>query len=165
MTLGIRLHLKYLSYVLRHKWFVFLECLKLGVPIWTAIIHDWQKFTPIEWFPYVDYFFRYPGKEKPLFVKESFDKAWHHHQMHGPHHWQYWLLVYDDQDETITIEMPDKYTREMLADWRGASRAKTGQDNTLSWYMERQERMRKVLHPNTLSWIESHINNGTELPF
>jgi hypothetical protein len=134
----MRNHWKYLLYVLKHKWFVFLEGLKIGVPLWRLLIHDWQKFTPTEWGPYVDYFWRYPGKDKPPAVREAFDRAWHHHQALGPHHWQYWLLVYDDQDEVKTIKMPASYMREMLADWRGAGRAITGKDDTRNWYLKRR---------------------------
>lgn len=153
----MKTHLKYLWYVLRHKWFVLIEGLKLGVPLWGLIIHDWQKFTPAEWKPYVDYFFRYPDRTKPQSIIEAFDRAWHHHQANGPHHWQYWLLVYDEEDQVVIIEMPDRYRREMLADWRGASLAKTGKDNTPTWYIGRRERMKKVLHPSTRQWIEDQL--------
>lgn len=151
-------NLNYLWYVMRHKWYVFLAGLKLGVPLWALIIHDWQKFTPTEWKPYVDYFFRYRGvKNKPKDIKEAFDVAWNHHQKYGPHHWQYWMLVYDDQDETVIIEMPDRYRREMLADWRGAGKAITGRDDVIEWYSGRRERMTRVLHPNTLAWVEAQL--------
>jgi len=50
-------HLRYLAYVLRHKWHVFIACRGLHVPLWQAIIHDWTKFLPCEWFPYVQRFY------------------------------------------------------------------------------------------------------------
>lgn len=154
----MKLHWKYFCYVAKHKWFVFLAGIKLGVPLWALIIHDWQKYTPTEWTPYIDYFYRYPGKkDKPKQVKEAFDIAWNHHQKYGPHHWQWWMLVYDDQDEMVIIEMPDRYRREMLADWRGAGRAITGKDDVLEWYMGRRERMKRVLHPATRLWIEQQL--------
>jgi hypothetical protein len=42
-------HLRYLAYVLRHKWHVLIACRGLHVPLWQAIIHDWTKFLPCEW--------------------------------------------------------------------------------------------------------------------
>jgi hypothetical protein len=46
-------HLRYLSYVVCHKWFVFVAGLKTGAPFWRLLIHDWSKFMPSEWRPYV----------------------------------------------------------------------------------------------------------------
>lgn len=106
-------HIKYLSYVLRHKWYVFIECLKLGVPLWIAVFHDWDKFLPDEWFPYVDYFYGdkvavpntqisdditgklVPKMEVPSDVARRFDLAWLFHQKRNRHHWQFWLLTPD----------------------------------------------------------------------
>ena len=62
-------HFHYLSYVLRHKFFVFVECCKLGIP-WLGFIHDWSKFRPSEWFPYVEHFY---GKGKG--IKEGRDET------------------------------------------------------------------------------------------
>jgi len=53
-------HFRYLSYVLRHKWFVFVAGRRTGAPLWRLIIHDWTKFLPCEWFPYVENFYGEP---------------------------------------------------------------------------------------------------------
>lgn len=147
-------HFKYLSYILRHKWFVFQECVKLGIPF-LGLIHDWQKFLPFEWMPYVETFYG-PWKydERPAWLVESFDRAWLHHQHLGPHHWQHWISR-NDSGSTIVLEMPDKYRKEMLADWRGASKAKFGIDNTPDWYKENKDKI--ILGPQTRTWIESQI--------
>ena len=52
----MRAHWAYFQYVMRHKWHVFVGCLRLGVPLHQAIIHDWVKFLPIEWDAYVRQF-------------------------------------------------------------------------------------------------------------
>jgi hypothetical protein len=39
-------HVRYLSYVVRHKWFVLLAGIKTGAPLWRLLIHDWSKFAP-----------------------------------------------------------------------------------------------------------------------
>lgn len=56
-TLTWRDHFAYLRYVVRHKVAVFRACRMLGVPLWRAIAHDWTKFLPCEWTPYVRWFY------------------------------------------------------------------------------------------------------------
>jgi len=106
-------HWQYLRYMLKHKWFVFLSGLSLSVPIWQLIFHDWDKFLPDEWFPYVAYFYGpkiasattkvflpdgklTPRMETPQKVQRAFDYAWNLHQKRNKHHWQFWLLRNDD---------------------------------------------------------------------
>lgn len=151
----MRSHTRYFWYVVRHKWFVFIECLKIGVPLWGAIIHDWQKFTPAEWSPYVLSFYGpWKYKERPDWLIDAFDRAWLHHQHCGPHHWQHWVLR-EDSGNLKLLEMPDRYRKEMLADWRGAGLAITGKDNTLGWYMKEREKIQ--LHPRSRKWIEHEL--------
>lgn len=88
----MRRHWQYLKYVLRHKWFVFVECLKLGVPLWIAIFHDWDKFMPDEWFDYASTFYK-PDGSKQYAESVYFAMAWMKHQHRNKHHWQYWLKV------------------------------------------------------------------------
>jgi len=159
---------KYLKSQLRHKWFVFVECCKLGIP-WLGIIHDWSKFTPSEIVGYARYFyggyqplaaipgdwrFRVLSKED---VARQFDVAWLHHQHRNKHHWQRWLLTLDSarsDGKLIALPMPDRYRREMLADWYGAGRA-YGNPDTPSWYLNNREQM--ILHEETQDWIEKQL--------
>jgi hypothetical protein len=204
------MYLKFLWSLLRHKWFVFVECCRLGIP-WLGVIHDWSKFLPNEFFPYARYFYgNYPnradihGDMRNILsdrytaegVKAAFDVAWLHHQKRNRHHWQYWLLQYDngeawamqeDGNQTlvenyietgldfiayfdyggfaehvvrllnlrpVALSMPDRYRREMLADWRGAGRA-YGNPDTEKWYKEHCENI--ILHPETRAWVESEL--------
>lgn len=148
-------HLEYLNYVLRHKWFVFIYCRSLKVPLWASIIHDWQKFTPTEWKPYVMSFYGpWKYKDRPAWLVKAFDRAWLHHQHHGPHHWQYWILENDYEGKKV-LDMPDRYRREMLADWHGAGHAINGKNNTSEWYQANQHKMQ--LHQNTRTWIEMEL--------
>ena len=157
MTLSA--HLKYLRYVLRHKWFVWQEGRKLGLGWWQLFIHDWHKFLPSEWTPYVKSFYGgWKYSKRPPEVVEDFNKAWLHHIHFGLHHWQHWLLVFDDDsNDLLPLPMPRRYMVEMLADWRGASRAITGEDNTKEWYLKRRERFTRVIHPATRKWIEDEL--------
>lgn len=156
-------HWLYLLYVLRHKWFVFQAGLKYKVPIWNLIIHDWTKFLPIEWFPYVNNFFLNPPKRekqpKGHFQTPTgtpFDYAWLHHQNHWPHHWQYWILTYDNEIEKIKVlKMPEVYVREMCADWTGAGLAQ-GKPDILGWYEENKQKI--LIHPETRELVERLLN-------
>jgi len=164
------MHLKYLISQIRHKWFVFLECCKLGIP-WLGIIHDVSKFLPSEWWGYARYFYGdypawaglgawgksyYTGPTKES-VTKGFDVAWLHHQHRNRHHWQRWLLMLDSarsDGKLIPLSMPDRYRREMLADWRGAGRA-YGNPDTASWYLEHRGEI--MLHPETERWINEQL--------
>lgn len=163
-------HVIYLRYVLRHKWFVFLQGLKLSVPIWQLILHDWDKFLPDEWTPYVASFYgpKYPkladigGDERNRAldsghykeaIREAFDFAWLLHQKRNRHHWQWWLLPGDDGG-TKVIEMPPNHRAEMLADWSGAGLAQ-GKPNTREWYLKNRDKM--ILGPITRRWIEDRL--------
>lgn len=160
-------HLKYLAYVLRHKWYVWQEMYQVwrNNPLqvrllWAGIVHDLSKFSSAEWGPYVDYFHGGPYPERNYgdmrnalddkytqgWVQARFDAAWNHHQKCNPHHWQYWVLQRDD-GTVEALEIPERYMVEMICDWRGAGRAITGKDDLIKWYAKNRDKI--VLHPNT----------------
>lgn len=149
------MYLRFLWSLIRHKWYVFLEACKLGIP-WLGIIHDWSKFRPSEFVAYAQYFYggwRGDRDTWPPRILKALDIAWLHHQRRNKHHWQYWILI-QDEDEDKVLEMPDRYMREMLADWRGAGRA-YGNPDTAGWYRDDKEKMQ--LHPMTRKWIEKQL--------
>lgn len=161
-------HWQYLKYVLKHKWYTFLECCKLGVP-WLGIIHDWSKFLPSEWFACVNYFHgpqAIPRRDVTGYYKPTdtgdlaFDFARFLHDKRNRHSWQWWTLP-NDKNGIEVFPIPDKYRREMLADWRGAGRAQ-GTPNTASWYCANSEKMQ--LHPETRAWIEERLGVMYTLP-
>lgn len=149
---------KYLKNLLRHKWFVFIEACKLGVPL-LGIIHDMSKFLPDEFFSYARYDFSDDGNNDDK-ERADFDLAWLKHQRRNKHHWQHWLLMndsgiahYDEWDncpcwmkQVEPLPMPDRYIREMVADWKGAGRA-YGNPDTVGWYMKNMNKI--ILHPET----------------
>ena len=158
----MKAHVEYLKYVLRHKWFVFLACMKLGVPLRAAIIHDWSKFSAAEWAPYVHAFYNPDGSKRTTRtdsgtldgnkVAADFSAAWNHHQKTNPHHWQYWVLI-NDEDGMTALEMPVVFVLEMLADWDGAGRAITGKSDPASWYQKNGSKM--IFHKNTRELVEA----------
>lgn len=162
----MRAHWLYLKYVVRHKWYVLLAGLWLGVPLRQLLVHDWSKLTPGEWFPYVAFFY---GPKEMIEHKDgklgymhtpgthaAFDAAWNHHQKVNPHHWQYWVLLKDDGG-TLALPMPRPFYLEMVADWRGAGRAQNTPD-TLAWYKANRDKM--VLHEATRWEVERLLGYG-----
>lgn len=160
----------YLKYVIKHKWFVFLECARMGMP-WRGVVHDLSKFRPSEFFPYANHFhgrFRDVaaaerkkgiGYYKPTDTGDpAFDHAWFLHQKRNAHHWQYWTLPVDLGGIKV-LEMPVECVKEMVADWVAAGKAQGtylhGDDHyqaTRRWYAVNCHRM--CLHVRTRELVE-----------
>jgi len=144
-----------LKYELRHKWFVFLACVRIDAPLWGAIIHDLSKFRPSEWLPYARCFFA-PDGSKQYKEDYAFRVAWNDHQKRNKHHYQYWVLLWDRGDYE-PLEMPQKYILEMIADWMGAGRAKTGKWEVNEWYERNKDNIKLSLI--TRRSVESILDN------
>jgi hypothetical protein len=165
-------HLKYASYVARHKWYVFLACAERGL-WWRGIKHDWHKMLPSEWLPYTNYFYGTPGESvvtkrdetgyyKPTDTGDkAFDFAWLLHQKRGDHHWQWWILPEDDGGTKI-LPMSPPARMEMICDWVGASMAQGhgGIEGVRVWYAANHGKMQ--LHSETREWVENFL--GLALP-
>ena len=149
MLMRVLAHLHYARYVARHKLYVYRAGRKLGAPIHRLLIHDWSKLTHSEWTPYVHMFYR-PDIHKDD-KQDAFDRAWLHHQRHNLHHWQSWILRNDD-GRVIALEMPERYARELVADWAGAARAITGSCDVRPWYEKNRGKI--MLHPQSRELIE-----------
>ncbi len=162
------MYLQYLWYVLRHKWYVLIECSKRGI-VWRGIMHDMSKFRPDEFIPYARYFYgdygvknicpakwANPG-DKFHKTKNAFDRAWLKHLYRNPHHWQYWILQ-NDTDGREILEMPIVYINEMICDWRGAGMAITGKDNIAEWYTKNKDKME--LHAKTRLAVEIKVEEA-----
>lgn len=162
----MRAHLAYLKYVIKHKWFVFLACQYCGVSLWRSVIHDWTKFLPCEWFPYVKSFYNPNGSKRDWMTRTSrdkleFNRAWNHHQKSNKHHWQYWLLTNDsDESKVNPLPIPEKYVREMIADWWGAGRAITGKWGAVEWYRNNREKIILNEHSRNFGEHILGISNG-----
>ena len=170
-------HLKYLRYVFRHKWWVFVAGLRVGgISLWRLLIHDWSKFTPAEWTPYARYFYgdnsgegmeaigRFGLAELApwgFYARDRFNVAWLHHYHVSPHHWEHWLFR-NDRGATFPLPMPEHFAREMVADWMGAGRAITGRWEIAEWYAKNRERIE--LHPQTRVLVDSLVAPREEKP-
>ncbi len=141
-------YLKYLRYLVIHKWFVFLELSKRG-HFWMGIIHDLSKLRPSEFIPYANRFGVSGATDN-----ESFNYAWFLHQKRNKHHWQWWILQFDD-GKTKALEIPEKYLIEMICDWEGAGKAQKHGVPIKVWYEKNSEGM--VLHHKSRKFVEREL--------
>ena len=147
-------HLKYLWYVLRHKYYVFVECWKLGIP-WLGLIHDISKFRPDEWMRHAEVFPKRQslkdenGFPEPETINQLLGYTWLLHKNRNKHHWEWWL--FPTNGGSCAVEMKEKYVCEMVADWRGAGLAQ-GTPDTIKWYETNKDKM--ILHDNTRKQVE-----------
>lgn len=150
---------KYMWLTVRHKVFVFRAGLRTGAPIWQLVTHDTSKFSRAEAPHYGRQFFGDKGDP------EGFGRAWLHHQNHNPHHWEYWIPRTGhnrggDGGDGEPLPMPERYVREMVADWLGASRAYEGawpaSRESWPWLQKNLPGLR--LHPETRASVERVLN-------
>ncbi|MFC3833474.1 DUF5662 family protein [Deinococcus rufus] len=141
--------LRYAWLTVRHKVYVLQAGRRTGAPLLNLLLHDWHKFTPSELPHYARQFFG--PADDPL----GFSFAWHHHQALGKHHWEYWVMVSGHgrggYPDGAALPMPERYVREMVADWLGASKAYDGAFPTsLSTWPRWQANFDRItLHPQT----------------
>ena len=155
--------LKYLGYVIRHKWYVMIECFKHGM-IWRGLVHDLSKFRPSEFFPYANHFRAgiQAGRDKTGYYKPydtgdpAFDLAIHRHTRRNEHHWQSWVQS-KDGDGVKLHSMPRLSVIEMICDWHGAAKAQKTTGTVKEWYAKNGKKMQ--LHPETRREIEARLED------
>ena len=147
--------MKYFLYLIKHKWLVFLECCKAGIP-WRGILHDLSCFLPSEFRLSAKYFLALPGQgyRKEAFSDPKFNLVRLRHHRRNGHHWQHWVLILDS-GKMRPVEMPEKFVKEMWCDWISVAQLK-GNDMG-EWVEEHLPNM--VLHPKTRISIAIRILN------
>jgi len=161
-------NLKYLSYVIQHRFWVGYYCFKERL-IWRGIFHDLSKFLPDEWIAYANYFYGKDAEEhwkkrregkgyyKPYNTgDQKFDFCWLLHQKRNDHHWQWWVLPEDDGG-LFALPMKKRAIIEMICDWRGAGRAQGYKDNTPEWYAKNKKHQK--MHHLTRQFLENKLIN------
>lgn len=88
-------------------------------------------------------------------IKSDFNLAWLLHIHRNPHHWQYWVLIQDDED-TELIEIPTIYIIEMICDWWSFSWKAHNLFEIFEWYAKNRDNMQ--INPLSRSKIESILN-------
>lgn len=127
----------------------------LGQPEGTGVYsldHDESKFSDIEYPAYDNYFY---GGNKSYEVKQNFEYAWLHHIHNNPHHWQYWVLFWDDPTGKApykALEMPKHDVIEMIADWWSFSWKSGNLREIFKWYDDHKKTI--ILNENTRELVE-----------
>lgn len=151
---------EYTQYIVEHKanvekayhWLFDHNILDIHTARPTQIIsHDLSKYQPEEYDAYDHYFYG----NKTEAVKRDFDYAWLHHIHNNPHHWQYWVLV-NDEDGTKALEMPEEYAIEMVCDWWAFSHKSGNLKEIFDWYESHKKNM--ILHEKTKKFVEDLLD-------
>ena len=143
--------ISHLKTIIKHKFEVFKACVSLGIP-WLGFMHDWSKFSPIEFFESAKY---YTGTSSPIDqakIAKGYSLAWMHHKGHNPHHWEYWIdWCYETGALQIARKMPFKRCLEFMADCIGAGKTYEGKEWTILRPFERWmiNRDRYMFHKET----------------
>lgn len=147
--------MKHFWYIVRHKWFVMIECFKMGL-IWQGITHDLDKFRIGYFKSYKEYEgskgykSQLPETLYPKTGSRALNKEILRHKKRSPHHWQYYCY---GRKEPSPI--PDKYIKEMVCDWIGAGKAR-GRKDLMGWYLESKDLM--VINNDTKEKLNNFIN-------
>ena len=138
---------KAIKKIVKHRIALAIAGRRVGISWQQILKHDNSKFSLIEFRYYVEAFEL--GIKKPEHAT-----AWEHHWRNNPHHIEYWIdkdltftwCINDcdweneggfgggvkrypssyDQPNVWGVWIPDKYIREMIADWMAASYAYSG---------------------------------------
>lgn len=143
----------HLKTILIHKYWVFICCCKVGMPI-RGFFHDFSKFSPTEFFEGVKY---YRNNTSPInYAKKDkgYSAAWFHHRGHNKHHYKSWMDNFDQGGENIL--MPFKYALEMICDYIAAGYAYGGKqsiyERELTWWTNRQKQP-LAMHPGLQNFV------------
>ena len=118
--------------------------------------HDASKYSKEEYEAYDEYFYPSDGSKvggDPK-RKEAFDKAWLHHQNCNPHHWQYHVLI-NDEEKMKALEMSLNDVYEMVADWGAFAYLKKDGQHLRDWY--KINRDKQIIHEKTREIVDALV--------
>lgn len=145
--------------VCRHKYYVFVNCCKAGMPI-RGVFHDLSKFTATEFFESVIY---YQGTRSPINAckeKNGYSEAWMHHKGRNKHHYEYWQDNFDHGG--VPLQVPFIYALELVCDYLAAGMAYNGDaftyEGEYAWW---QAKISKpiAMHPQTKVFVELMLHH------
>lgn len=129
-------HIRFAWFLVVHKFWVAVAGVRLGVPAGLLLRHDLSKCRPSEWRRHA---LAYAGE-----LSETETAALRAmHARREPHHPEYWS----------GRPMPDVFLREMVADWYGRGRARTGKWEAREWFAQHGEEL--PLHPDTRAQVRA----------
>lgn len=139
-------YIKYFIYLLRHKYYIFIECIKNKLFI-SAIIHDWDKFIPSNFISYS----RALNRENFLkeIEKEKYNRAVFNHRHRSKHHWEYWVAP--APTGLYLFRIPEKYIKEMICDWICAAKVQNKKQKITTWLSKNERKI--FIHPDSMTKI------------
>lgn len=156
----------HLTQVLKHKYWVFHYCRKLGIT-WRGITHDLSKFSFIEFFSSIPYYQKGKSPIPPMLFAGK-NEPWLHHKAKNDHHFEYWIRYINGQPTPVLMKW--EAILEMYADWKGATRAygrEWNSDNQIEYVKGTSE---IILHPSVklllidfFKYEKEYKNNEKEL--
>lgn len=159
------IYLKLFFKLLFHKLCVIRAGLWTKAPLWQLLIHDRSKFYPSE-FPH--YARKYVAKDHS--DPDGYLSCWVQHQNRNPHHWEFWVtrpkssMLEFPEFYFKAAPMPEKYVREMIADWMGASRTYEGHwPDVHNWMWFDKHYPDMILHTTTKERINTVIDGLREI--
>jgi hypothetical protein len=136
----------------------------LGIP-WQGFMHDWSKFSPIEFFESIKHYKKGMSPIEVVKQIQGFSYAWQHHKGHNPHHCEYWTLP--NKIKPKAIKIPSKYVLELVADYIAAAQIYLGDKFTYQgeyeWWLKKKEKL--LLHPDTediLTYIFKSLSESND---
>ena len=153
--------LGHLGTILHHKNLVRHYLFRAGL-YKQGIMHDWSKYSPVEFFAGVRY---YQGGVKSPNHKEKREKgyssAWLHHKGRNRHHYEYWIdFTTTPNDGLQGMKMPDRYIVEMFCDRIAASKNynRDTYDDTFPLRYYEKNQSYYVMHPHTKELLEKLLH-------
>ena len=157
---------KHLATINKHKWIVFIHCVKAGIPV-RGLLHDLSKYSPTEFIPGAKYFL---GTKSPTEREREiygYSRAWMHHKGRNKHHFEYWTDYNPKTRKMGAVKMPIKYVKEMFCDRVAAGKVYLGKsytnDNPINYY--NGGNAKNMMHPETAALLEKWLlmlQNGDE---
>lgn len=142
------IYYKFLKKVIQHKISVFYVGYKLKVSLLNLIVHDLSKIFSFQEFH--NYSKKCFSTEKIDILKYKY--AFNSHQKRNPHHWEYWVTIYNGNIEALP--MPEWAVREMVANWYSTSKFYNGEKPNLdNWEWLNENFYKMILHRDTKNLI------------
>ena len=121
----------HLGTINHHRRLVRQGCFKMGL-YKQGLTHDLSKYSPVEFLTGCRFYqgTRSPNaKEREYF---GYSRAWLHHKGRNKHHFEYWV-DFSEHDNInpsgiSTVDMPNRYIAEMIADRIAASKTYRGSE-------------------------------------
>ena len=152
ILIGIGKYWKHFTVITKHKWYVGMECFKIGL-YWQGLTHDLSKYSLTEFFISAKHF---QGSSSPIdteIVKKGYSIAWLNHKNKNKHHFQYW--IHYNRGDVKPVPMPKKYMKELACDFIGAGKGyDNNSDKTAPLRYWSGQIDKTFIHKNTQDYIK-----------